>query len=162
MNYSNIDIQINDIQKSIMNVLKLVHKEYAGKFADEKSVHVEDLTNILDNTYELLLQAKYINYKLSGYASMENNVTINHDISQNKKFTGYYDENGNPLYVGDTVKEGCNGLIRKIVENPKCSGGYGLEGCSPDYSIEDAHIEWTKCEEIEECVEKQDSDYDRD
>ena len=82
MNYSNIDIHINDIQKSIMEVLKLVHKEYAGKFTDEKSVHVEDLTNILDNTYELLLQAKYINYKLSGYTSMENIMTINQDISQ--------------------------------------------------------------------------------
>lgn len=161
MNYSNIDIHINDIQKSIMEVLKLVHKEYAGKFTDEKSVHVEDLTNILDNTYELLLQAKYINYKLSGYTSMENNMTINHDISQ-KKFTGYYDSNHCPIYVGDTVKEACNGLIRKVVENHLCVGGYGLEGCCPDYNIEDADIEWTKCEEIEECVEKHDSDYDRD
>lgn len=59
-----------------------------------------------------------------------------------RKFTGFYDNEGKPIYLGDTVYEGCNGLVRKVVVNQESEGGYGLEGCGPSYGIADAGIEW--------------------
>ena len=68
-----------------------------------------------------------------------------------EKFTGYYDANQNPINVGDIVQEGCNGLVREVIKNPMCKGGYGLKGCGESYCIADARIEWEVIEkEIEE------------
>lgn len=60
---------------------------------------------------------------------------------KSKIFTGHYDVNHKPIHVGDTIKEGCNGIIAKVEFNQE-RGAYGLEGCSGDYSIEDSEIEW--------------------
>lgn len=70
---------------------------------------------------------------------------------ERKIFTGYYDANQNPIYVGDIIQEGCNGIISEVIKNPNCKGGYGLEGCGESYCIADASIEWEK-QEIEECL----------
>ena len=70
-------------------------------------------------------------------------------------FTGFYDCNGRPIFIGDTVEEGCNGLVCKVIKNPKCIGGYGLEGCGPGYTIDDSEIEWTVIKSIHE-ISKED------
>ena len=57
------------------------------------------------------------------------------------RFTGHYDINHRPIYLGDTVKERGNGLIGKVEFNTE-RGAFGLEGCSGDYTIEDAETEW--------------------
>lgn len=54
--------------------------------------------------------------------------------------TGHTDTNGTPIYVGDVVKEGCNGLVAKVVLD--FEKGYLLEGLGEGYGIENAHIEW--------------------
>lgn len=55
-------------------------------------------------------------------------------------FTGYKDANGTPIYLGDTIKEGCNGLVAKVILD--FEKGYWLEGLGEGYGIENAHIEW--------------------
>lgn len=68
------------------------------------------------------------------------NNLINNSINNSEKiFTGHYDMN-KPIYVGDKVKEGCNGIISEVEFNQK-RGTYGLKGCSGDYNIKDSEIE---------------------
>lgn len=55
--------------------------------------------------------------------------------------TGYKDENHIPIFVGDTVQEGCNNLI-SIVEWRKEATTFCLKGLGESYNIRDAHIEW--------------------
>lgn len=51
------------------------------------------------------------------------------------EFTNHYDINGVPIYVGDTVKEWCNGLVSKVIFD-KERGSYWLEGLGEGYGIE--------------------------
>lgn len=59
----------------------------------------------------------------------------------NKTYTGHHDTNGNPIYVGDTIKEGCNGLVSTVEFNVK-RGSFWLKGLGEGYGIENAEIEW--------------------
>ena len=61
----------------------------------------------------------------------------------NNIFTGHYDSNGKPIFLGDKIKEGCNGLI-STVEFNKERGAYWLKDLGDGYSIEDSDVEWTK------------------
>ena len=63
------------------------------------------------------------------------------ESKKQKVFTGHYDVNNKPIYLGDTIKEGCNGLISKVEFNKK-RGAYWLEGLGEGYGIEDSEIEW--------------------
>lgn len=56
-----------------------------------------------------------------------------------KIFTGFYDANNTPIYVGDIVKEGCNGLVAKVIID--FEKGYWLEGLGEGYGIENSD-EW--------------------
>jgi uncharacterized cupin superfamily protein len=58
-------------------------------------------------------------------------------------YTGYNDVNGEPIYVGDTIREGCNGLVSTVIWNQE-AGTFTLNGLSDEYCIADAAIEWTK------------------
>lgn len=56
-------------------------------------------------------------------------------------FTGHYDKNNVPIYVGDTVKEWCNGLVAEVEFNVE-RGSFWLKGLGEGYGIEDSNIEW--------------------
>jgi len=56
-------------------------------------------------------------------------------------FTNAFDCNKTPIYNGDIVKEGCNGLIG-VVSFDEESCTYKLKGFG-DYYIKDAAVEWT-------------------
>lgn len=56
--------------------------------------------------------------------------------------TGFTDCCGNPIFLGDTIKEGCNGLTSKVVYNKK-RGAFWLDRLRDGYGIENAGIEWT-------------------
>lgn len=78
-----------------------------------------------------------------------------------KIFTGFYDANNTPIYVGDIVKEGCNGLVAKVIID--FEKGYWLEGLGEGYGIENAHIEWEVQEpSIHSQISKLDEEYDID
>lgn len=78
-----------------------------------------------------------------------------------KIFTGFYDANNTPIYVGDIVKEGCNGIVAKVILD--FEKGYWLEGLGKGYGIENAHIEWEVQEpSIHSQISKLDEEYDID
>lgn len=56
-------------------------------------------------------------------------------------YTGYTDMNNIPIFVGDTVKEGCNGLVSTVIWKQELAT-FGLKGLGDDYVIQDAKIEW--------------------
>ncbi len=56
-------------------------------------------------------------------------------------FTEHYDAEGIPIYVGDIVVEGCNGLKAEVVFD-KEKGALWLKGLGEGYGIENSHIEW--------------------
>lgn len=56
-------------------------------------------------------------------------------------YTGHNDCDGNPIYVGDIIKEGCNGLEAPVVWNNE-RGSYWLEELGEGYGIENAETEW--------------------
>lgn len=62
-------------------------------------------------------------------------------IVGNRVNTGFCDCHGKPIYVGDTVYEGCNGLVSTVEWNPG-RGSFWLNGLGEGYGIENAHIEW--------------------
>lgn len=55
--------------------------------------------------------------------------------------TGYKDENQIPIFVGDTVWEGCNGFI-STVEWRQEVATFCLKGLGNDYRISNADTEW--------------------
>lgn len=58
-------------------------------------------------------------------------------------YTGYTDRNGQPIFVGDTIREGCNGLQSTIIWDPG-TATFVMQGLGTEYRIEDAPIKWTK------------------
>ncbi len=80
---------------------------------------------------------------------------LEHEIqgTYEKSFTGHYDNTGKPIFVGDTVYEGCNGLVAKVEFNQE-RGAYWLAGLGDGYGIEDSNIEW-KILDPEEVKEKE-------
>lgn len=75
---------------------------------------------------------------------LEDMKTIKGIIGMDGKiFTGYYDHNNKPIFVGDTIKEGCNGLVSTVEWNGKRSS-FWLKGLGEGYGIENSHIEWDK------------------
>ena len=68
---------------------------------------------------------------------------LEHEIqgAYEKLFTGHYDNTGNPIFVGDTVYENCNGLVAKVELN-KERGAYWLAGLGDGYGIEDSNVDW--------------------
>lgn len=56
--------------------------------------------------------------------------------------TGFKDCEGISIFVGDTIKEGCNGLI-STVEWRYEAGTFCLKGLGDCYNIKDSSIEWT-------------------
>ncbi len=80
---------------------------------------------------------------------------LEHEIqgTYEKSFTGHYDNTGKPIFVGDTVYEGCNGLVAKVEFNQE-RGAYWLAGLGDGYGIEDSNIEW-KILDSEEIKEKE-------
>ena len=57
------------------------------------------------------------------------------------QYTGKTDINKNKIWENDIVKEGCNGLIAKVIWDEELAT-YRLDGLGPDYLIRDASIEW--------------------
>ena len=55
--------------------------------------------------------------------------------------TGFFDEYGNEIFVGDIVKEACNGLEAEVIWDYK-RGSFWMKNLGEGYDIEDSHIEW--------------------
>ena len=68
-------------------------------------------------------------------------LLIDEQNKGNPNYTGHMDSLGNPIFVGDVVKEGCNGLVAEVEFN-KERGAYHLKGLGEGYGIEDSEIEW--------------------
>lgn len=60
---------------------------------------------------------------------------------RNSKFTGFYDCKKRPIYIGDKVKEWCNGF-EGTVGWDKEKGTYKIIELGEGYEIENSHIEW--------------------
>ena len=56
-------------------------------------------------------------------------------------FTGHYDCEGIPIYVGDIVVEGCNGNKAEVIFDEK-RGALWLKGLEEGYGIENSDVEW--------------------
>lgn len=84
------------------------------------------------------------NYEVGRERGYDNSIDIILETLK-PKYTGYKDCEGKPIYIGDIVEEGCNGLKTKVVWN-KDRNSFWLEGLGEGYSIENADVEWTVIE----------------
>lgn len=97
------------------------------------------------------IKYQYHNPKVVSYEGF----ILEHEMqgTYEKSFTGHYDNTGKPIFVGDTVYEGCNGLVAKVEFNQE-RGAYWLAGLGDGYGIENSNIEW-KILDPEEVKEKE-------
>ena len=57
------------------------------------------------------------------------------------QYTGMVDYEDNRIWEDDIIKEGCNGLVGRVIWDNKL-GTYRLAGLGEDYVIKDARLEW--------------------
>lgn len=104
--------------------------------AEIRAKAIDDFVEKLND----FLHIEDISYYTEDIAKMANQLKEKIEF-RDKVYTGHNDCNGNPIYVGDIIKEGCNGLEAAIVWNNE-RGSYWLEGLGEGYGIENAEIEW--------------------
>lgn len=116
-------------------------KEYVD---EEGYCLIDEDYEITDYNVKSYHHSENMNYKLREYLYGKFGIEYAKDfLFMNNNFTGHYDVNGKPIFIGDTILEGCNGLISSVEFN-KERGAYWLKGLCDGYSIEDSSIEWEK------------------
>lgn len=116
-------------------------KEYAD---EEGYCLIDEDYEITDYNVKTYHHFGNMNYKLREYLYGKFGIEYaKYFLFMNNNFTGHYDVNGKPIFLGDTIIEGCNGLISSVEFN-KERGAYWLKGLGDGYSIEDSSIEWEK------------------
>lgn len=112
------------------------------------SILFPDNTDVTtDINTELIIQKELAHtmHKLVEQGVISHFTVADDDIISDKlkqtTFTGHYDCNGKPIYVGNTIREGCNGLVAKVEYNTE-RGAYWLEGLGEGYGIENSETEW--------------------
>lgn len=116
-------------------------KEYVD---EEGYCLIDEDYEITDYNVKSYHHSENMNYKLREYLYGKFGIEYAKDfLFMNNNFTGHYDVNGKPIFIGDTILEGCNGLISSVEFN-KERGAYWLKGLGDGYSIEDSSIEWEK------------------
>ena len=116
---------------------KVLENLMAEHDAEIRAKAIDDFVEKLND----FLHIEDISYYKEDVIKMANQLKEKIEYSD-KVYTGHNDCNGNPIYVGDIIKEGCNGLEAPVVWNNK-RGSYWLEGLGEGYGIENAEIEWS-------------------
>ena len=116
-------------------------KEYAD---EEGYCLIDEDYEITDYNVTAYHHSGNMDYKFREYLYEKFGVEYAKDfLFMNNNFTWHYDVNGKPIFLGDTIIEGCNGLISSVEFN-KERGAYWLKGLGDGYSIENSSIEWEK------------------
>lgn len=140
-----VDLTITRDENSITLEGHICIPEEDEEYADEDGYClIDEDYEITDYDAKAYHHSGNMSYKLREYLYEKFGVEYAKDyLFMNNIFTGHYDSNGKPIFLGDKIKEGCNGLI-STVEFNKERGAYWLKDLGDGYSIEDSDVEWTK------------------
>lgn len=140
-----VDLTITRAENSITLEGHIRILEEDKEYADEEGYClIDEDYEITDYNAKAYNHSGNMSYKLREYLYGKFGIEYAKDfLFMNNNFTGHYDVNGKPIFLGDTIIEGCNGLISSVEFN-KERGAYWLKGLGEGYSIEDSHIEWEK------------------
>lgn len=140
-----VDLTITRDENSITLEGHICIPEEDEEYADEDGYClIDEDYEITDYDAKAYHHSGNMSYKLREYLYEKFGVEYAKDyLFMNNIFTGHYDRNGKPIFLGDKIKEGCNGLI-STVEFNKERGAYWLKDLGDGYSIEDSDVEWTK------------------
>ena len=140
-----VDLMITRDENSITLEGHICILEEDKEYTDEEGYClIDEDYEITDYNVKAYHHSGNMNYKLREYLYGKFGIEYAKDfLFMNNNFTGHYDVNGKPIFLGDTIIEGCNGLISSVEFN-KERGAYWLKGLGDGYSIEDSSIEWEK------------------
>ena len=140
-----VDLTITRDENSITLEGHICIPEEDEEYADEDGYClIDEDYEITDYDAKAYHHSGNMSYKLREYLYEKFGVEYAKDyLFMNNIFTGHYDSNGKPIFLGDKIKEGCNGLISTVEFNKERSA-YWLKDLGDGYSIEDSDVEWTK------------------